>query len=74
MNNMDLFDAMILNYKILVLYAIKNIEIIELRRMIWEKIFDPEDEELMNQTWYEIDEIYDLEQININDLELEYSD
>ncbi len=57
---MNLFDAMILDYKILVLYALKNISIIELRKIIWEKIFDYEELELATQTWYEIElhEIY----------------
>ena len=30
-------DEMIKNYETLILYILKNIEIIELRRIIWEK-------------------------------------
>jgi len=70
-----LHDKMILTYETLILYILKDIEIIELRRIIWDKIFNFEELELATQTWYEIDEIdIDLERINISDLELEYSD
>ncbi len=33
-------DEMIKSYKTLILYILKDIEIIELRRTIWEKIFN----------------------------------
>lgn len=70
-----LHDEMILAYETLILYILKNIKIIELRRMIWEKVFDLEELELATQTWYKIGEIdIDLERINISGLELEYSD
>ena len=76
MNN--LYEAMIQDYKILVLYVLKNIEIIDIRKVIWEKIFDPETEELMNQEWFDIDEIWqDIDEIiefDLNDLEIQYSD
>jgi len=45
----NLHDEMILSYKTLILYILKNIEIIDLRRIIWEKIFEEEEEELINQ-------------------------
>jgi len=73
-----LYEAMIQDYKILVLYVLKNIEIIDIRKTIWEKIFDPETEELMKQEWFEIDEIWqDIDEIigfDLNDLEIQYSD
>jgi len=76
MNN--LYEAMIQDYKILVLYVLKNIEIIDIRKVIWEKIFDPETEELMNQEWFDINEIWqDIDEIiefDLNDLEIQYSD
>jgi len=40
MNN--LYETIMQDYKILVLYVLKNIEIIDIRKIIWEKIFDPE--------------------------------
>ena len=50
----------------------------ELRRIIWEKIFEEEEEELMNQIWYEIDEIdrinNEILEFNLSDLEIQYSD
>ncbi len=53
---------------------LNNIEIIELRRLIWEKIFnDNESEDLLNQQWYEIDlqDLYlDNERIEWYDLEI----
>jgi len=55
--NISLHDEMILAYKTLILYILKDIDIIELKRIIWEKIFEEEEEELINQLWYEIDEI-----------------
>jgi len=76
MNN--LYEAIMQDYKILVLYVLKNIEIIDIRKIIWEKIFDPEIEELMNQEWYDINEIWqDIDEIiefDLNDLEIQYSD
>ena len=65
-------DEMIKNYETLILYVLKNIEIIELRRIIWEKIFnDYESEDILNQEWYEID-LHDLdsERIEWYDLEI----
>uniref|UniRef100_A0A0V0GRB0 Putative ovule protein n=1 Tax=Solanum chacoense TaxID=4108 RepID=A0A0V0GRB0_SOLCH len=54
---------MIKNYETLILYILKGIEIIELRRIIWGKIFnDNESEDILNQQWYEI---------NLHDLDLE---
>ena len=64
-------DEMIKNYETLILYVLKNIEIIELR-IIWEKIFnDYESEDILNQEWYEID-LHDLdsERIEWYDLEI----
>ncbi len=53
-------DEMIKNYETLILYILKDIKIIELRRLIWEKIFnDDESEDIINQQWYEID-LHDL--------------
>ena len=65
-------DEMIKNYETLILYVLKNIEIIELRRIIWEKIFnDYESEDILNQEWYEIDlHDLDLERIEWYDLEI----
>ena len=71
--NIFLHDEMILNYKILILYVLRNIEIMELKQMIWQQIFEEEEEELielMNQLWYE-DEIPEF---NLSDLEIQYSD
>ena len=65
-------DEMIKNYETLILYILKGIEIIELRRIIWEKIFnDYEPEDILNQQWYEID-LHDLdfERIEWYDLEI----
>ena len=43
-------DEMIKNYETLILYILTGIEIIELRRIIWEKIFDDyELEDILNQ-------------------------
>ena len=69
--NIFLHDEMILAYKTLILYILKDIDIIELKRIIWEKIFEEEEEELINQLWYEIDEIPEF---NLSDLEIQYSD
>ena len=67
-------DEMIKNYETLILYILKGIEIIELRRIIWEKIFnDYESENILNQEWYEIDlqDLYlDNERIEWYDLEI----
>ncbi|MCQ8086717.1 hypothetical protein NP254_23975 [Salmonella enterica] len=65
-------DEMIKNYETLILYILKDIEIIELRRIIWEKIFnDNESEDILNQQWYEIDlHDLDLERIEWYDLEI----
>ena len=67
-------DEMIKNYETLILYILKGIEIIELRRIIWEKIFnDYESEDILNQEWYEIDlqDLYlDNERIEWYDLEI----
>ena len=65
-------DEMIKNYETLILYILKDIEIIELRRIIWEKIFnDNESEDILNQQWYEMD-LHDLdcERIEWYDLEI----
>jgi len=76
MNN--LYETIMQDYKILVLYVLKNIEIIDIKKIIWEKIFDPEIEELMNQEWYDINEIWqDIDEIiefDLCDLEIQYSD
>ena len=67
-------DEMIKSYKTLILYILNGIEIIELRRIIWEKIFDDyELEDILNQEWYEIDlqDLYlDNERIEWYDLEI----
>ena len=66
-------DEMIKNYETLILYILKGIEIIELRRIIWEKIFNNELEDTLNQEWYEIDlqDLYlDNERIEWYDLEI----
>ena len=67
-------DEMIKNYETLILYILNGIEIIELRRIIWEKIFDDyELEDILNQEWYEIDlqDLYlDNERIEWYDLEI----
>jgi len=67
-------DEMIKNYETLILYILNDIEIIELRRIIWEKIFnDYESENILNQEWYEIDlqDLYlDNERIEWYDLEI----
>ena len=48
--NTYIHDEMIKSYKILILYILKGIKIIELRRIIWEKIFnDDESEDILNQ-------------------------
>ena len=60
MNNY-LPDEMIDKFKILVLYILKDIEIVDIKKIIWKKVFNIEDEELEN--WIE-DE---LEQIHLND-------
>ena len=67
-------DEMIKSYETLILYILNGIEIIELRRIIWEKIFDDyESEDILNQEWYEIDlqDLYlDNERIEWYDLEI----
>ncbi len=67
-------DEMIKNYETLILYVLKDIKIIELRRIIWEKIFDDyESVDILNQEWYEIDlqDLYlDNERIEWYDLEI----
>uniref|UniRef100_A0A0V0IBV3 Putative ovule protein n=1 Tax=Solanum chacoense TaxID=4108 RepID=A0A0V0IBV3_SOLCH len=65
-------DEMIKNYETLILYILKDIKIIELRRIIWKKIFnDNESEDILNQQGYEID-LHDLgyERIEWYDLEI----
>ena len=62
-------DEMIKNYETLILYILKDIEIIELRRIIWEKIFN-ESEDILNQQWYEID-LHDLDLKGIEWYDLE---
>ncbi len=65
-------DEMIKSYKTLILYILKDIEIIELKRTIWEKIFN-DYEDILNQEWYEIDlqDLYlDNERIEWYDLEI----
>jgi len=50
--------------------------LLNLREIIWKKIFNDE-MELENQAWYEIDlqDLYlDTERIELYDLEMEYSD
>jgi len=44
-----LHDEMILTYETLIIYILKDIEIIELRRIIWYKIFNFEELELTTQ-------------------------
>ena len=67
-------DEMIKSYETLILYILNGIKIIELRRIIWEKIFDDyELENILNQEWYEIDlqDLYlDNERIEWYDLEI----
>ena len=67
-------DEIIKSYKTLILYILNGIEIIELRRIIWEKIFDDyESIDILNQEWYEIDlqDLYlDNERIEWYDLEI----
>ena len=67
-------DEIIKDYETLILSILKDIEIIELRRIIWEKIFnDYELEDILNQEWYEIDlqDLYlDNERIEWYDLEI----
>jgi len=67
-------DEMIKSYETLILYILNGIKIIELRRIIWEKIFDDyELEDILNQEWYEIDlqDLYlDNERIEWYDLEI----
>ena len=71
--NMTTYE-MIKNYETLILYILNGREIIELRRIIWEKIFnDYESEDILNQEWYEIDlqDLYlDNERIEWYDLEI----
>ena len=65
-------DEMIKNYETLILYILNGIEIIELRRIIWEIIFDDyELEDILNQQWYEIN-LHDLdfERIEWYDLQI----
>ena len=47
-----LSDEMIDRVKILILYILKDIEIKDIRKLIWEKIFNFEDE-LLNTEWIE---------------------
>jgi len=65
-------DEMIKNYETLILYILRGMEIIELRKIIWEKIFnDNESEDILDQQWYEIDlHDLDLERIEWYDLEI----
>ena len=67
-------NEMIKSYETLILYILNGIKIIELRRIIWEKIFDDyELEDILNQEWYEIDlqDLYlDNERIEWYDLEI----
>ena len=67
-------DEVIKSYETLILYMLNNIEIIELRRLIWEKIInDNESEDILNQQWYEIDlqDLYlDNERIKWYDLKI----
>ena len=66
-------DEIIKSYKTLILYILNGIEIIELRRIIWEKIFDYESVDILNQEWYEINlqDLYlDNERIEWYDLEI----
>ena len=67
-------DEMIKSYETLILYILNGIEIIELRRIIWEKIFDDyELVDILNQEWYEIDlqDLYlDNERIEWYNLEI----
>ena len=67
-------DEMIKSYETLILYILNGIKIIELRRIIWKKIFDDyESVDILNQEWYEID-LQDLylanERIEWYDLEI----
>ena len=67
-------EEMIKSYETLILYILNGIEIIELRRIIWEKIFDDYKlEDILNKEWYEIDlqDLYlDNERIEWYDLEI----
>ena len=65
-------DEMVKSYETLILYILNGIKIIELRRIIWEKIFNGnESEDILNQQLYEIDlHNLDLERIEWYDLEI----
>ena len=66
-------DEMVKSYETLILYILNGIEIIELRRIIWEKIFDYESVDILNQEWFEINlqDLYlDNERIKWYDLEI----
>ena len=56
----------------MILYILKDIEIVDIKRIIWEKIFDHDIEDILNQEWYEIDlQELDIERIDIYDLEID---
>ena len=60
------------SYKTLILYILKDIEIVDIKRIIWEKICDHDIEDILNQEWYEIDlQELDIERIDIYDLEID---
>ena len=58
--------------KVLVLYIIKNLELEDIKKIIWEKIFDFEDE-LLNTNWIE-DELENIDFYDRNNLDSYYSD
>jgi len=73
----NLYDEMILAYKTLILYILKNIKVIDLRKIIWNKIFEEEEKELINQEWYEfeLDRVeIEMLKFNLSDLEIQYTD
>ena len=62
------------NFEVLVLYILGDIEIIDVKKIIWEKIFNIEDEELdINQIEDELGEIYLSDDNHYYDLD-NYSD
>ena len=54
------------SYKTLILYILKDIEIVDLKKELdGKKIFDHDIEDILNQEWYEIDsQKLDIERID----------
>ena len=56
----------ITSYKTLILYRLKDIEIDDIKRVIQEKIFEYDLDDILIQKWYEIDlQELDIERIYI---------